>query len=114
MSYRLFSLDIDGTIRTEDHPLSQRTMQIITQIRNLGAIVTVATGRMFRSAARACMELNLDCPIISFQGAQVSDPITGKILWQRQLTRDMFISALKFLESQTVEVLAYRNNFFYL
>lgn len=114
MSYRLFALDIDGTIRTEDYPLSQRTMEIITHIRSLGAIVTVATGRMFDSASRACAELNLDCPIISFQGAQVSDPTTGRILWQRQLTIDMFTSTLKFLESQAVEVLVYKNNQIYV
>ena len=86
MGYRLIALDIDGTIRTNEYAISERTREAVANVRAAGADVTVATGRMFRSAVRASAELELTAPIASFQGAHVADPTTGEVLWHRPLT----------------------------
>ena len=107
MPYTLIALDIDGTIRTPEHPLSDRTRRTLDRVRDTGAVVTVATGRIFQSARRASAELDLRSPIASFQGAHIGDPFTGEVLWHRPLTEDMTLSALDALEGSDHEVLSY-------
>ena len=107
MPYTLVALDIDGTIRSPEYPLSARTRQTIDRVRDAGAVVTVATGRMFQSARRASAELDLRSPIASFQGAHIGDPSTGEVLWHRPLTEGMTLSALEALDASGHEVLAY-------
>ena len=99
MRYRMIALDIDGTIRSREYPLSDRTRRTIARVEGTGAIVTLATGRVFQSAVSSTAELNLTSPIASFQGAQVRDPVTEKVLWHRPLTRDMVHMALDALDA---------------
>ena len=107
MGYRLIALDIDGTIRSDDYPISDRTREAVAGVRAAGAEVTVATGRMFRSAARASAELDITAPIASFQGAHVADPTTGEVLWHRPLTERQAVEALDALAPWGLDVLAY-------
>ena len=104
--YRLIALDIDGTIRSNDYPLSDRTRRAVARAGESGAIVTLATGRMFRSARTFAAELSITSPIISFQGAHIADPVSGHVLWHRPLTPKMTLSALEALKTWEGVVLA--------
>ena len=110
MGYKLVALDIDGTIRSNDYPLSDRTRQTIARVMDAGAVVTLATGRMFRSALRATSELDIKSPIVSFQGANVADPATGKVLWHCPLAPSMARAALDALIPWGLEVMAYHGD----
>ena len=107
MTYSLIALDIDGTIRSFDHAMSDRTRSAIEAVSERGVVVTLATGRTFRSALAVTAELALTSPIISFQGAHVADPTSGEVLWHRPLTADMALAALEELDGWDREVLAY-------
>ena len=100
MSYKLIALDIDGTIRTIDTPISDRTRRAVAAVRDAGAIVTLATGRIFGSAARNSAELAIDAPIASAQGAYIANPVSGEILRHRPLTQPMMRQALDALDRQ--------------
>jgi Cof subfamily protein (haloacid dehalogenase superfamily) len=108
--YRLLALDIDGTIRSIERPVSDRTQRAIRSVVDAGVTVTLATGRMFASARKASSELGLTTPIVCFQGARVVDPVSGAVLWHRPLTRDMTGAALDALGSWDVEVVAYHDD----
>ena len=107
MTYKLIALDVDGTIRTLEQGPSERTRDAIARAVGEGAVVTLATGRMFSSARAASAELNISAPIISFQGAQVGDPVSGRVLWHRPLTEAMARAALDALEAWKGEIVAY-------
>ena len=94
MRYKLIALDIDGTIRGADYPISQRTHDAISRVMATGAVVTLATGRMFRAGSRFSVDLNITSPIISYQGALIGDPATGEVLLHRPLTPEMARIAL--------------------
>jgi hypothetical protein len=106
MGYKLIALDIDGTIRSEDYPLSERTRKTIDRVRKAGAVVTVATGRVFTSAARMSAELDITSPILSFQGAYIANPVTEEVYRECPLAPHMTHSALDALEQyQHMEVM---------
>ena len=114
MAYRLVALDIDGTIRSNDYPVSQRTREAVAAVVEAGAVVTLATGRMFQSALRSSAELDLTSPIASYQGALIADPVTGSVLWHRPLTPAMTWSALDALAPWGLQVLAYHGGQVYV
>ncbi len=108
MGYKLIALDVDGTIRNHDRPTSERTRRTIQKVRDAGAVVTIATGRSYRSGASAAADLDLTAPIVTFQGAHIADPKTGKALWHVPLTSDMTAAALHTLSNwEGIEVVGY-------
>ena len=114
MSYRLIALDIDGTIRSRDRPISDKTRESIERVKQAGATVTLATGRTYWSAVRSSAELAITNPIASFQGAQVSDPTTHRVMWHQPLTAAMARMALDALQEWSVEIVAYHKDEVYV
>ena len=114
MGYKLIALDVDGTIRSDEYPLSQETRAAIDSVKRAGAVVTLATGRMFRSAQAAAADVGITAPIISFQGAHIADPTSGDVLWHRPLTPAMARTALRALTTWDREVLAYHEDRVYV
>ena len=94
MGYKLIALDIDGTIRSPEYPISDRTRDAVAAARAAGAMVTLATGRTFPSAARNSAELDIAVPIAAAQGAHIGDPVSMRTLRHRPLTADLTRRAL--------------------
>ena len=69
MSIRLIALDMDGTLLDSRGRLSERNRLAITEARERGARVALVTGRRFRDAQPLALELGLDVPVISHNGA---------------------------------------------
>ena len=111
MGYKLIALDVDGTIRSHDRPTSERTRRTIQSVRDAGAFVTIATGRSYKSGASAASDVNLTAPIVTFQGAHVADPATGKVLWHVPLTSNMTSATLDALAGwDEVQAVGYRGD----
>ncbi|HJU54365.1 MAG TPA: Cof-type HAD-IIB family hydrolase [Pyrinomonadaceae bacterium] len=69
MDIRLIALDLDGTLLNSRGELSGRNLRAISAARDLGVRVAVVTGRRFRDARPLALELGLDVPVISHNGA---------------------------------------------
>ncbi len=118
MGYKLIALDVDGTIRSADSPIAERTRRAIDAVRDAGAIVTLATGRAFRSAIVNSAVLDIDVPIASSQGAYIADPISGEVLRHCPLSKEMALAALDSLErhidSDRLQAVAYHPDRLYV
>jgi Cof subfamily protein (haloacid dehalogenase superfamily) len=80
MTIRLIALDLDGTLFGDDLQVSRRTRQAIAAAQDAGIIVTIATGRMFRSARYVAADLGISGPLICYQGAMIRQHPTGEVL----------------------------------
>jgi Cof subfamily protein (haloacid dehalogenase superfamily) len=69
MAIRLVALDLDGTLLDSRGELSERNRAAIAAARGRGVAVAVVTGRRFRDARPLALELGLDVPVISHNGA---------------------------------------------
>src|SRR5690242_10620633 len=69
MSIRLLALDLDGTLLNSRGELSERNVQALAAARERGVRVAVVTGRRFRDARPLALQLGLDVPVISHNGA---------------------------------------------
>lgn len=69
MAIRLLALDLDGTLLNSRGEPSERNLRAISAARALGVRVALVTGRRFRDARPLALELGLDVPVISHNGA---------------------------------------------
>jgi Cof subfamily protein (haloacid dehalogenase superfamily) len=83
MSIKLLALDLDGTIFGDDLVISTRTRKAIECAQRQGVLVTIATGRMFVSARAIAADLNIDAPLICYQGAMVRHSHSGEMLYHK-------------------------------
>ncbi|MTH53271.1 Cof-type HAD-IIB family hydrolase [Bacillus mangrovi] len=70
----LIALDLDGTLLRDDKTISDYSKNVIRKAKDAGHIVCIATGRPFRSSSIYYRELELDTPIVNFNGAFVHHP----------------------------------------
>ncbi|MBW3111980.1 MULTISPECIES: Cof-type HAD-IIB family hydrolase [Bacillaceae] len=76
----LIVLDLDGTLLTDEKKISPKTHDILKKARLKGHEVMIATGRPFRASELYYQQLQLETPIVNFNGAFVhhpSDPSWG-------------------------------------
>lgn len=71
----LIALDLDGTLLTDNKIISTRTKHTIAKAKEQGHIVVISTGRPFRASYDYYKELDLNTPIVNFNGAYVHHPL---------------------------------------
>ena len=71
MAYKLIAVDLDDSLLGSDIKISPRNHEALVKAMDKGVLVTIATGRMFRSAVVFARQLGLDVPIITYQGGLV-------------------------------------------
>ena len=69
MSIRLLALDLDGTLLDSRGQLTERNRSAIAMARESGVRVALVTGRRFRDARPIALDLGVDIPLISHNGA---------------------------------------------
>ncbi|MEW5762356.1 MAG: Cof-type HAD-IIB family hydrolase [Bacillota bacterium] len=71
--YRLVAVDLDDTLLNGNFEIGPRARRALALAQEKGVTVTLATGRMYRSARPIAQELGLTAPLITYQGALVKD-----------------------------------------
>jgi len=74
MKQHLIALDLDGTLLTDKKEISPASKQMIQLAIEQGHIVVIATGRPHRASIDYYSELELNSPMINFNGALVHHP----------------------------------------
>jgi len=69
MPISLLALDLDGTLLDSRGQISERNRIAIDDARGQGVHVALVTGRRFRDSRPVALELGLDVPLISHNGA---------------------------------------------
>lgn len=107
MEYRMLATDLDDSLLDDQFRITPADREAIFRAVKAGIKVVLATGRMFRSALPYALELGLDTPLITYQGAYVGFPRGGEVLYHRPVPYDL---ALELLERLTP--LGYHTNIY--
>ncbi len=100
MDIRLVVLDIDGTIAGESNRVSEPVRAAVRDVLARGIPVVLATGRMYRSALRFHQLLELQTPLIAYNGAWTQDPSQAERLHHQPLPAALVASLLDELETE--------------
>jgi len=105
--YRLLVTDVDGTLLDRHHQLPPENAAAIQALRAQGHGFTLATGRIELAVRPFVDQLQLDVPLILYNGARIVDPRTGRCLWQAHLPPAAVETALVLLRELPVDVNLY-------
>lgn len=71
MKYKLIAIDIDGTLLNNQKEILNQTKIDIKSAYEKGVIITICTGRGYPAAKRYIDELDLNIPLILYNGSRV-------------------------------------------
>ncbi len=83
--YKLLVTDIDGTLLNNAKEITQPTRQGIYDIIEKGVKFVIATGRVYPAAKWPYIDLGIEGPIITCNGALIKDTKTGEIIYEKPL-----------------------------
>ena len=68
---KLLALDLDGTLLNSRGEIPDKNREAIRAAEHAGVLVTIATGRRFRDARPVGLDLGLNAPLITHNGARL-------------------------------------------
>lgn len=74
----LYVSDLDGTLLSTKRCVSENSIRIINQLVEKGMLFTYATARSLSTASVVTKGLQIQTPIIAYNGAHILEPQTGK------------------------------------
>ncbi|MFV8375303.1 Cof-type HAD-IIB family hydrolase [Flavobacterium sp. LB1P62] len=88
MKYKMLVLDMDDTLLTDDHTISNENAAMLAKAQELGVYVILASGRPTPAMIAYAKELQLDNSyMISYNGAVITDLKEDKIIFEQTLTQ---------------------------
>lgn len=86
MKYRLVAADMDGTLLNTAGHITEATADAIRRAQCAGAIFTVSTGRPPQGIRKYRNEVELNGPVIAYNGAMILRGDTEEVLYEQGLT----------------------------
>lgn len=114
MTIKLVALDMDDTLLDHSNRISPRTREVIRQAVAQGVTVTVATGRMYRSALPFAQQLELDVPLITYNGALIKSALSGETLMHTPIAGDTARQVLALFREKGWYIQSYINDTLYV
>jgi Cof subfamily protein (haloacid dehalogenase superfamily) len=108
--YRLVAIDIDDTLLTDDMQITPETQAALAAAIEQGVVVTLATGRMYPSARKIALQLQLNVPIITYQGALIKNLLDGEVLYHRPVPEDIALEIVAFAKERGLHLQGYVND----
>lgn len=95
---KLIVSDMDGTILNSSKKLTEKTKDAIRFARINGVNFTIATGRMYSSAAIFARQLDVNLPIIACNGALIKNHLTKEVLYEKPIVKSNALQVCNVLD----------------
>ncbi|WP_248930028.1 Cof-type HAD-IIB family hydrolase [Paenibacillus hamazuiensis] len=112
--YKMMAIDIDDTLLNDEREVSTGTKAALAEAAAHGVTVTLATGRMYASAKQLAAQLELNVPLITYQGSLVKNSIDGKVLYERAVTGPAAHFLFRYAEEHDLHLQSYYNDVLYV
>ncbi|MFD2114456.1 Cof-type HAD-IIB family hydrolase [Paenibacillus yanchengensis] len=86
--YKLVAIDVDDTLLNDELIISAANQAALQKAVEQGVTITLATGRMYASAKQIARQINLDVPIITYQGALVKTLQDEVVLYSQSVPKE--------------------------
>jgi len=107
---KLIITDFDGTIADENNQISAKTRETFEKLKRHGIKIIIATGRMFPSAEIMAKRLDLDTPIVAYQGATIQFSGEDKPIFANYLDKNCAREIVKYLKGKNIHTQLYIND----
>ncbi|ANE46343.1 hydrolase [Paenibacillus swuensis] len=112
-NYKLITIDIDDTLLNDELQVTDGTKQAMKAAIEQGVVVTLATGRMYDSAQKIAKQINLNVPLITYQGALIKNLLDEQVLYERYVPDDAAAELYDYCEARGYHLQVYINDVVY-
>jgi len=88
MKYKMLVIEMDDTLLTDDHKISEENREMLFKAQEKGVHVILASGRPTPAMTAYAKELQMDSYMISYNGAVITDLKEDKVLFEQTLTQE--------------------------
>lgn len=114
MTIKLIAIDLDDTLLDNKLAVSPRACEAIRKAVAKGVTVTIATGRMYCSALEYAKQLNLDVPLITYNGGLIKSCLSGETLMHQPVPREDALEVLALFRERNWYIQTYMNDELYV
>ncbi len=111
-SIKAIAFDMDGTLLTDDKKISSRTRRCFEALEEQGVALVLSTGRSFEALEPYKNDLNLNHPVICYNGARILGN-SGNLIKDHSLPDDIARYIIDFARENGVHIQIYRNGKLY-
>ncbi len=108
--YKLVAIDMDGTLLTDDLEIPKDTIEVIQKAVANGTTVTIATGRMYASAKQFAKQLNINVPLITYQGALIQESEGDEVVYEKLIPADVSRKLIEIAEERDIHFQVYQDD----
>lgn len=110
---KMVATDIDGTILNWDFEFSPEVIECVKKLTKNGIKVVLVTGRMHRAALKLAQKLELETPIVSYQGGLIKEQ-SGKTLYEKTMDVNRAKEVIKWAKENNVHINLYMDDVLYV
>jgi Cof subfamily protein (haloacid dehalogenase superfamily) len=110
---RLLLSDVDGTLVTSEKVLTERSIEAVHRLHDVGVLFAVTSGRPPRGMAMLVEPLALRTPVAAFNGGLLVEPDMA-VIEERAIPGELVAPTLELLESCALSVWVYRGSDWYV
>ncbi|SEG06563.1 Cof-type HAD-IIB family hydrolase [Flavobacterium urumqiense] len=108
MKYKMLVLDMDDTLLTDDHTISNENKVMLAKAQELGVYVILASGRPTPAMLAYAIELQLNNSyMISYNGAVITDLKTDKVIFEQTLTQQQIHELYDYSLKSNTHIITY-------
>ncbi|MFF2481845.1 Cof-type HAD-IIB family hydrolase [Paenibacillus sp. NPDC058071] len=112
--YKLIAIDVDDTLLNDELVVTEGTKLALAEAIQNGVTVTLATGRMYASARKIAEQIELNVPIITYQGSLVKTLLDGQVLYERYVPVPVVKQLYAFAEERGLHLQFYVDDVLYV
>jgi len=110
MGYKMITIDVDDTLLNDDAEVTPGTIEALRAAVDRGVIVTLATGRMFASAKQIAKRIELNVPLITYQGSLVKNLLDEEVLYERNIAAEVGAFLFEYAVKHGIHLQGYYND----
>ncbi len=109
--YKLAVFDLDGTLLKSDYSLSELHKKAVTELKNKGVKVVLASGRPNELMKEYVKELRLDTPVVSCNGSVIYNHETKETLYSKAIPKQIVTKIYQYAKDNEIDLLLYGTGF---
>lgn len=113
MKQKILAMDLDGTLTNSKKEITPQTKQAIRAVQKQGHLVVLASGRPTPGAQAVADQLELyhyGGYLLSYNGARVMDCMTGELLFQETMPKDVVPQIFAMAEDLGIGMMTYQKD----
>ncbi len=100
----LIVFDLDGTLLNKYGEITEETVNCVHELKELGVKFTFATGRLFYSIIDFANQLNINTPIITFDGAVIKNVNGNDVIHESYIKPKYIDKAIEFCNKELIKI----------